>query len=119
MHNVSPPALAPSPSLQMSHAATAMAVHLLVYDGVVVLQQTFHAVDLVTHLLPLRLGLLMVEVLLHQRVVLGGVRWRFVSFLLCFSVHEARKGSKREKKGRVRANTKQTAKNASLLATGK
>ena len=40
------------------------------HNAVVVLQQALHAVDLVAHLLPLRLGLLVVEMLLHQGMVL-------------------------------------------------
>lgn len=45
--------------------------HLLVNNAVIVFEEALHAVDLVAHLLPLRLGLLVVEVLLYQGVVLS------------------------------------------------
>lgn len=45
---------------------------LLVDDGIARLQQALHAIYLVAHLLPLGLGLVVVEVLLHQGVVLSG-----------------------------------------------
>ena len=46
--------------------------NLFVDDAVIVLQQALHAIALVAHLLPLCLGLLVIEVLLHQGVILGG-----------------------------------------------
>lgn len=44
--------------------------YLLVHYIIVALEQSLHAVDFVAHLLPLRLRFLVVEMLLHQRMVL-------------------------------------------------